>query len=66
MDEAGLFLVVGSNSARSNSLKLEHRKIHTNMQKNLFMVRVMENWNRLSREVVESSSREIFKTCLDV
>jgi len=43
MDEARLFLVVCSNRKRSNSLKLEHRKFHTNMQKNLFTVRVREH-----------------------
>ena len=35
------------------------------MQKN-FKVRVTEHWNRLSREVVESPCREIFKTRLDI
>ena len=34
--------------------------------KNSFKVRVMEHWNRLSREVEESLSIEIFKTCLDI
>ena len=34
------------------------------MQKN-FTVRVMEQWNRLPREDVESPSMEIFKTHLD-
>ena len=29
------------------------------------MVRMMEHWNRLHREVVESPSMEKFKTCLD-
>ena len=65
MDEARLFSEVCSNRIRSNGLKLEYRKFYINMLKNFFMVRVMEHWNRLLREVVESSSIEIFKTCLD-
>mgnify|MGYP001625922346 CR=1 FL=1 len=60
MDEARLFLVVYSNRTRTNGLKLVHRKYHTNMQKNFFMVRVMEHWNRLPREAVRSPSLEIF------
>ena len=54
MDEAGFFSVLCSYRTRSNGLKLEHRKLHANMQKNFFMVRVMEHWNRLPREVVQS------------
>jgi len=49
---------------RSNDLKLEHRKFHTNTWKNFFMVRVMEHWNRLPGEVVESPM-ETFKTHVD-
>jgi len=41
MDEARLFL--------------EHRKFHTNMRKNFFMVVVTEHWNRLPREVFRVS-----------
>ena len=33
--------------------------------KNFYTVRVMEQWNRLPREVVESPSMEVFKTHLD-
>jgi len=35
------------------------------MRKNFFTLRVMEHWNRLPKEAVESPSLEIFKICLD-
>ena len=37
----------------------------TNMQRKFLMVRAMEHWNRLMREVVDSPSLETFKTHLD-
>jgi len=36
-----------------------------NMRQTFFTLRVMERWNRLPREAVDSPSLEIFKTRLD-
>ena len=62
---ANLFSVVCGDRTRGDGHKMEPRKFRTNIQKNFFTVRVMEHWNRLPREVVESSSLEIFKAHLD-
>jgi len=66
MDETRFFSEVCSNRTKSNGPKLEHRKFHTNTRKKFSIVRVMEQWKWLPREIVESPSMEIkFKTHLD-
>lgn len=61
MGEGRLFLAVCSDRTRSSSLELERRELCSAMQKNCFMVRVLERWNGLPREVVQFPSVEIFK-----
>ncbi|KFV84740.1 hypothetical protein N308_02805, partial [Struthio camelus australis] len=49
-----------------NEQKLKYRKFQFNIRKHFFTVRVVEHWNRLSREIVESLSLEMFKTQMDM
>jgi len=55
--------VVPSDRTRGNRHKLKHRMFRLNMRKIFFPLRVMEHWNRLPGEAVDSL--ETLKTRLD-
>lgn len=46
----------------SNRLKFHKRRLRLDIKKNVFTERVIEPWNRLSREAVESPYLAMFKT----
>lgn len=50
---------------RDNGHRLKYRTSCLKIRKSFFTIRVIEHWNRLLRDVVQSPPLEIFKSRLD-
>lgn len=61
---ARLFIVLHGGRTQDNRYKLKHERFWLHIRKSLFMMKTVRHWNRLSQEVVQSLSSDIFKTKL--
>lgn len=66
MDGARLFSVMHSVRTKGDGHKLKHRMFSPNIRKQFFTMRVLEQWQKLSRELMESLSYVMFKSHVDL
>ena len=54
-----------SHCKKGDGYLLYKGRFRSDIRKNVFTERVINDWNRLPREMVESPSLEVFKRCVD-
>ena len=57
---------MGNDRTRGNSFKLRQGKFGLHTSRKFFTQRVVTQWNRLPKEVVDAPSQEAFKARQDV